>query len=157
VELCKYIVVLFDDSPTKMVSLYNELNDEDKSILVNCFSDGLISQTINKQKYIENYRISEPLLFAVITAAVLAKNTQKKTDAAAVGLAAAFKNLSSQLPSTLPPDPSDKVERMDTLNFNPGFKNSNEGGKSRRRRHHRRRTIKNRKSRKGRKMRRSYK
>jgi hypothetical protein len=155
-ELCEYISLL-SHNVTSMVSLYNELNDEDKSTLVDCFSDGLISGRINQKNYMENYRKSEPLLFGVINDAVMEKKPDESQSESqpSVGLAAEFANTSSQSPSTLPPKPSDKVTRMNTPNFNPGFKNSSKGGKSRRHRRRRHRTIKNRKSRKGHRTRRN--
>ncbi len=153
---CEYISLL-SENVTSMVSLYNELNDEDKSTLVDCFSDGLISGRINQKNYTENYRNSEPLLFSVINAAVMEKKPDEPQSESqpSVGLAAAFENPSSQSSSTLPPKSNAKVMRMGTPNFNPGFKNSNKGGKSRRHRRRRHRTNKNRKSRKGRRTRRN--
>jgi hypothetical protein len=138
---------LSDEDKTEIVEklggYFNSLTDEDRS--------KLNEQLHNAEKNVLYTKVYN----------VLQQNRMKNTPEikfATKSQVADLSYTSSQPTSPEKLNPSAKVMRTGTTNFNPGFKNSNNGGKSRRRRHsRRRRTNKNRKSRKGRKMRRSYK
>lgn len=49
-KLCEYIVSLVNNSPDKIPSLYNELNDHDKDALHSCIVKGLMKQQITNDK-----------------------------------------------------------------------------------------------------------